>query len=96
MLLLIGQVARAHRGREAFQEVEFTEMFAPLAKDAAEIAETQRVPEQVAWAYSRAMAGRPRAGCALAARGHARPRRPMRISSAPPAQRRSQLRRQPT
>ena len=59
MLLLIGQVARAHRGREAFQEVEFTEMFAPLAKDAAEIAETRRVPEQVAWAYSRAMAGRP-------------------------------------
>ena len=58
MLLLIGQVARAHRGREAFQEVEFTEMFAPLAKAAAEIDEAWRVPEQVAWAYSTAMGAR--------------------------------------
>src|SRR5580704_10768362 len=37
MILLIGQVARGVRGREAFQEVEFRQMFAPLAKWVVEI-----------------------------------------------------------
>ena len=58
MLLLIGQVARPHRGREAFQEVELEQMFAPLAKDALEISETARVPELVAEAHARAMDAR--------------------------------------
>ena len=58
MLLLIGQVARAHRGREAFQEVEFTAMFEPLAKAAAEIDDATRVPERVAWAHAEALAPR--------------------------------------
>lgn len=31
MLLLVGQVARPFSGREAFQEVDFTAMFRPLA-----------------------------------------------------------------
>lgn len=31
MLLLVGQVARPFLGREAFQEVDFTAMFRPLA-----------------------------------------------------------------
>ncbi|MFQ5426981.1 MAG: thiamine pyrophosphate-binding protein, partial [Gaiellales bacterium] len=35
MLLLVGQVRRAHRGREAFQEVDVEAMFAPLAKHVA-------------------------------------------------------------
>lgn len=55
MLLLIGQVAREHRGREAFQEVEFTEMFAPLAKAAAEIDDARDVPARVVWAHSTAL-----------------------------------------
>src|SRR5262245_55092848 len=37
MILLIGQVKRTFRGREAFQEVDLVTMFTPLAKWAAEI-----------------------------------------------------------
>ena len=32
LILLVGQVARGHRGREAFQEVDCQRMFDPLAK----------------------------------------------------------------
>ena len=37
MILLVGQIARGHRGREAFQEVDMPALFTPLAKWAAEI-----------------------------------------------------------
>ncbi len=59
MILFIGQVERAFRGREAFQEVEFQEMFAPLAKWTAEVDDAARIPEFVARAYETAMSGRP-------------------------------------
>ena len=59
MLLLVGQVARGMRGREAFQEVDYEAMFGPLAKWACEIHEVERIPELVARAYSVAMSGRP-------------------------------------
>ncbi|MGE5723143.1 MAG: thiamine pyrophosphate-binding protein [Sphingomonadales bacterium] len=59
MILLIGDVARGMRGREAFQEVDFTAMFAPLAKWVARIDDAARIPEFVARAYATAMAGRP-------------------------------------
>ncbi|MCU1330201.1 MAG: thiamine pyrophosphate-binding protein [Bryobacterales bacterium] len=59
MILFIGQVPRAVRGREAFQEVEFAQMFGPLAKWAAEIDDTARIPEFVARAYQVATSGRP-------------------------------------
>ena len=59
MLLLVGQVARGMRGREAFQEVDYEAMFGPLAKWACEIREVERIPELVARAYSVAMSGRP-------------------------------------
>jgi acetolactate synthase-1/2/3 large subunit len=59
MLLLVGQVARAHRRREAFQEVDFEAMFAPLAKWAHEIDDPRRVPEAVARAFTIATSGRP-------------------------------------
>lgn len=58
MILLIGQVARAHRGREAFQEVEFTEMFRPLAKATGEISEARCVPEEITRAHATALAPR--------------------------------------
>ncbi len=58
MILMIGQVARAHRGREAFQEVEFTEMFGPLAKAAAEISDASQVPAEIAAAHASALAPR--------------------------------------
>lgn len=59
MILLIGDVARRDRDREAFQEVDFRAMFAPLAKWASRIDDAARIPEYIARAYSAAMSGRP-------------------------------------
>jgi acetolactate synthase-1/2/3 large subunit len=59
MILFIGQVQREVRGREAFQEVEFRQMFAPLAKWAAEIESADRIPEYVLRAFQVATSGRP-------------------------------------
>ena len=59
MLLFIGQVARDQAEREAFQEVDFTRMFAPLCKWAAQINDPARIPELVSQAFHRAVAGRP-------------------------------------
>jgi acetolactate synthase-1/2/3 large subunit len=59
MILFIGQVAREHRGREAFQEVDYVQMFGPLAKWAAEIDDIRRIPEFVARAFQCATSGRP-------------------------------------
>ena len=58
MVLFIGQVARDARDREGFQEVDFRAMFAPVAKWAAEIDSTARIPEYVARAFRTAMSGR--------------------------------------
>src|SRR5262245_54208619 len=59
MILFVGQVQRNVRGREAFQEVEFRQMFAPLAKWAAEIESADRIPEYVLRAFQVATSGRP-------------------------------------
>ncbi|SMP48774.1 thiamine pyrophosphate-binding protein [Noviherbaspirillum suwonense] len=59
MILFIGQVAREHRGREAFQEVDYVQMFGPLAKWVAEIDDIDRIPELVARAFHVATSGRP-------------------------------------
>ncbi|WP_287980483.1 thiamine pyrophosphate-binding protein [Sphingomonas sp.] len=59
MILFIGDVDRATRDREAFQEIDFAAMFGPLAKWAARIDDARRIPEYVARAYSVAMSGRP-------------------------------------
>ncbi len=59
MLLLVGQVARSMRGREAFQEVDFETMFAPLAKWACEVDSAARIPELLGRAYATALSGRP-------------------------------------
>ncbi len=59
MILLIGQVARGVRGRDAFQEVEFRQMFAPLAKWVAEIDDPARIPEYMLRAFQCATSGRP-------------------------------------
>src|SRR5581483_3660412 len=59
MILFIGQVGREFRDREAFQEVDYRKMYAPLAKWVAEIDDPARVPEYVARAYHTAMSGRP-------------------------------------
>ena len=59
MILLIGDVARGDKDREGFQEVDFTAMFAPLAKWAARIDDAARIPEYIARAYAVAISGRP-------------------------------------
>ncbi len=59
MILFVGDVDRATRDREAFQEVDFAAMFAPLAKWAARIDDARRIPEYVARAYAVAINGRP-------------------------------------
>jgi acetolactate synthase-1/2/3 large subunit len=59
MILLIGQIEREFAGREAFQEVDYRFMFAPLTKWVAEIDRATRVPELVSRAFQTAVSGRP-------------------------------------
>ncbi|MGN6376471.1 MAG: thiamine pyrophosphate-binding protein [Sphingomonas sp.] len=59
MILFVGDVARETRDREAFQEIDFAAMFAPIAKWAARIDDARRIPEYVERAYRVAMSGRP-------------------------------------
>ncbi len=59
MVLFVGQIARGHRDREAFQEVDYRAMFGPLAKWVAEVDDTARLPEYLARAWRIAMSGRP-------------------------------------
>jgi acetolactate synthase I/II/III large subunit len=59
MILLIGQIAREMRGREAFQEIDYRQMFAGIAKWATEIDDPARIPEVMSRAFHAACAGRP-------------------------------------
>ena len=59
MILLVGQVPRAFRGREAWQELDYAQVFGGIAKAAWEIDRAERIPEHVAEAYSIALSGRP-------------------------------------
>lgn len=59
MILFIGQVESAFKGREAFQEVDYRQMFGGLAKWATEIDDINRIPEIVARAFRVAQSGRP-------------------------------------
>lgn len=59
MILFIGQIDTGMREREAFQEIDYKAMFAPMAKWVAEIDDPTRVVEFVTRAYRVAMQGRP-------------------------------------
>ncbi len=59
MILLLGQVARHMRGREAFQEIDAKRFFGEVAKWVEEIDDPARIPEIVARAFSQATSGRP-------------------------------------
>lgn len=59
MILFVGQIARADRDREAFQEVDYRQMFGGVAKWAAEIDDIARIPEYVSRAFHVALSGRP-------------------------------------
>lgn len=59
LILFMGQVGRADKGREAFQEIDVKEVFSGLAKWATEIDDPARVPEIIARAFTVATSGRP-------------------------------------
>src|SRR5207253_10186116 len=63
MILFIGQVASDQRDREAFQEVDYRQMFGPgtlgFAKWVAEVHDPHRLPEYISRAFHTALQGRP-------------------------------------
>ena len=59
MILLVGQVPRAFRGREAWQELDYAQVFGGIAKAVWEVDSAERIPEHMAEAYSLALTGRP-------------------------------------
>jgi acetolactate synthase-1/2/3 large subunit len=59
MILLVGQIERAMRGRGAFQEMDYRAFFGSTAKWATEVDDPARVPEIVQRAFHTAMQGRP-------------------------------------
>ncbi|HUF92889.1 MAG TPA: thiamine pyrophosphate-binding protein [Candidatus Limnocylindria bacterium] len=58
MVVLIGDVQRDAQEREAFQEVDFKQMYGPLAKWVARIDDPARVPELMSRAFYTAVSGR--------------------------------------
>jgi acetolactate synthase-1/2/3 large subunit len=63
LIVFVGQVASEQRDREAFQEVDYRQMFGPgtlgFAKWVGEVQDADRLPEYVARAFHTAMQGRP-------------------------------------
>ena len=63
LILFVGQVASEQRDREAFQELDYRQMFGPgtlgMAKWVAEVQDADRLPEYVARAFHTALQGRP-------------------------------------
>lgn len=59
LILFIGQVSRDERDREAQQEIDYRDMFRPMAKWVAEIDTAARIPEYVSHAFHLAQSGRP-------------------------------------
>ncbi len=70
LIMLIGQVGRDMMDREVFQEIDYRKMFGPVAKWAAQIDQTDRIPVHGARLPRRDL-GPSRSGGAGAARGHA-------------------------
>jgi acetolactate synthase I/II/III large subunit len=59
LVLFVGQVPRAHRGREAFQELDYPGAFGAYTKLALEVEEAGGLPELTARAFHLAASGRP-------------------------------------
>jgi len=63
MVLFIGQVASGQRDREAFQELDYRQVFGPgtlgFAKWVGEVQDADRLPEYVSRAFHAAVQGRP-------------------------------------
>ena len=83
MILFAGQVERGHRGRDAWQELDYPAVFGSMTKWSAEIDDAARVPEMVARAFQTAMNGRP--GPVVLALPEDMLREPVTVADAPPA-----------
>lgn len=59
MILLIGQVGRSMVDREAFQEMDYRQVFGQMAKWVAQIDDAARIPEYMSRAWKTALSGRP-------------------------------------
>ncbi|PPR12965.1 MAG: Acetolactate synthase isozyme 2 large subunit [Alphaproteobacteria bacterium MarineAlpha12_Bin1] len=59
MIMFVGQVPKEFRKREAFQEVDYESMFAPLAKWVVEVNDAALLPQIISEAFSRSTSGRP-------------------------------------
>jgi acetolactate synthase-1/2/3 large subunit len=59
LVLLVGQVSRASRGREAGQEIDYTHFFGSIAKWVIEVDDPRRVPAVISRAFHLARSGRP-------------------------------------
>ena len=59
LILFAGQVERAARGRDAFQEVDFEAFYGGMAKAVTEVREAESIPEVVVQAFRTALADRP-------------------------------------
>lgn len=59
MILFIGQVPRPHLGREAFQEIDYRQMFAGVAKHVIEVPEAAHMTAAVHEAFAVALSDRP-------------------------------------
>jgi acetolactate synthase-1/2/3 large subunit len=59
MILLLGQVGRDMMEREAFQEIDYRQMFGPMTKWVAQIDDARRIPEFISRAFYTATSGRP-------------------------------------
>ncbi len=59
MILLIGQVGRSMLDREAFQEMDYRQVFGQMAKWVTQIDDANRIPEYIARAWHTALSGRP-------------------------------------
>jgi acetolactate synthase I/II/III large subunit len=59
LVLLVGQVARSARGREAGQEIDYTHFFGTIAKWVVEINDARQIPRIMARAFHIARSGRP-------------------------------------
>lgn len=59
LVMFVGQVERACRGRDTFQELDYRAVFGSVAKWVVEIDDAARIPELVARAFRVAQSGRP-------------------------------------
>jgi acetolactate synthase-1/2/3 large subunit len=59
MIVFVGQVDRSVRGRDAWQEIDYAQVFGSMTKWAAEIDDGARVPEYVSRAFHLAASGQP-------------------------------------